>query len=224
MKTLTLALVGFNVAVLIAGCGGATDTRFFESNVDSAEAGAGGGTTDDGGGTTDASDPDGGSGTSDGGSGCRLTVPSDCKADEFCRVTACATSGGTCTKKPVLTTPPPTATPICGCDGITYWDENVAASIGVNKKADGRCTTGEKTCNGQGKCPSGSFCNLEVSVCGVGGGQDGLCWGLPSSCPSSSAAGVVTARTCNGGGGVTCGTTYCQAVRSERSFSTAGCP
>jgi hypothetical protein len=147
-------------------------------------------------------------------------------------VTACATTGGVCTPKAAA--PSPARAEVCGCDGLTYWNDTVASNLAVNVRAAGACSaqTGVK-CNSGFKCPSPGggptrSCNIDVGAgvkqCNGLGVAAPVCWVLPPACPAVAPAELLS-LTCNGGGG-NC-LSYCEAVRGEKGFykdTNGNCP
>jgi hypothetical protein len=125
---------------------------------------------------------------------------------------------GTCKPKP--TAEKEAATPVCGCDDVTYWNETIAHGHGVSVKANAACTTG-KTCGGIAnlKCPADTFCNYEggsVTACAASDAA-GKCWGVPAACPSAGGAKFrACGAACNG---------RCQQIKAESTFySDITCP
>jgi hypothetical protein len=114
--------------------------------------------------------------------------------------------------------------PQCGCDGVTYWNETVAAHNGMSIKSAGACTTGvggAATCIGFGTCGGGAKCNLhyaQKSMCNQA--PSGTCWMLPPICPL--VVGPKT-RACGAASG-SC-TDECALVTLEKAyFDDTGCP
>lgn len=122
-----------------------------------------------------------GSDASDAATPCNGSVVGQCGSGFYCKATACGL--GTCAPAPAETS---VRNPICGCDGVTYWNESVAQNHGVSTQTTGECKAG-KTCGGIAnlKCPTGANCNFKVASAGACGIADasGDCWGLPAQCP-----------------------------------------
>ncbi len=134
----------------------------------------------------------------------------ECAADEYCEAADCAT--GTCAKRPASAD---VEKPVCGCDGVSYWNGGLAATAGVVVKTSGACTAGGKICGGIAgfKCPSGATCVMEgadKNVCLVADGS-GKCWGMPAMCPAVQITNLrsCTKKTCSG---------RCDAMKSGDVF------
>jgi hypothetical protein len=107
---------------------------------------------------------------------------------------------------------------VCGCDGVTYWNEAIAARFGVSVAQSGTCTASfALSCNDLGKaCPDKRFCNKQTTANGVGicaVFTEGTCWGLPDSCPNLTGG---KARPC--GSSTDQCKTYCEAVKDEQPW------
>jgi hypothetical protein len=118
----------------------------------------------------------------DGGS-CDPNAKEPCGALSYCKSSDCVT--GVCAPRPAEASN--AESPVCGCDGFTYWNDNVAASRGASVRSSGACAPGV-ACGGGGgaTCADGFSCNLHVP--GVGGCAalvvSGTCWALPTTCPT----------------------------------------
>jgi len=139
----------------------------------------------------------------------------DCATDEYCDSPDCLS--GTCKHRPVSSV---NFDPICGCDGITYWNSPWAHSVGHSTGAAGPCSSGPlvKTCGGltPKSCPAGYECILHgttPSWCTAPSPQ-GLCWSLPPDTDCSGGA-PQKARLCGAAG--TC-VSACQAIRKADNF------
>ncbi len=123
----------------------------------------------------------GGAAGSGGGTACTPSGTA-CPKGQYCNAPNCST--GTCAPIPAQTS---AKSPVCGCDGITYWNGTVAANAGISVSAKGACKPG-KTCGGLigAQCPSGTFCNYALTSAAMCAASDlaGSCWGLPTKCPT----------------------------------------
>ena len=113
--------------------------------------------------------------------------------------------------------------PVCGCDGLTYWNTSVAAHRGMSVKTTGVCTS-SVTCGGIAAidCPGNAFCNYEadISYCSISD-PGGNCWVMPSTCPTPGIGFGPRTRAC---GAPTCGY-ECQLIKAQTPFSVdTTCP
>jgi hypothetical protein len=150
----------------------------------------------------------------------------DCSTVAFCAKSACDAVKGQCEARPLICDD--RQAPVCGCDGVNYWNDCLRRSSGVIASTPGECTTQVATCGGfRGRpCPAqGAFCAKPSQ----GGGdcmhpEPGVCWVLPPSCPVEDAGAAIWAS---------CGPPFpacldtCSAIRTERPFHMPfhfGCP
>lgn len=163
-------------------------------------AGGTGGTGGSGGATTTT-----GSG---GGVGSPCTWGDDCGANLYCDAPGCG--AGQCANKPVPAGLPAEESPVCGCDGVTYWNEPVAASKGQSVAAQGPCLV-PLACGPQMPCPGGMKCRRRVEdAAACGGDAPGECWGTAISCSLDGPR----ARACSNG---TC-ELECSLVQSQNPW------
>lgn len=126
----------------------------------------------------------GGTGTGGTGTGvpCHWNKTDPCGPGMFCDALGCG--DGHC--KPVGTTEAQDRAPVCGCDGVTYWNLSVSASHGMAVQSSGVCSPA-KTCGGIAglPCPAGAACNYHLADKAECGASDlaGSCWAIPSTCP-----------------------------------------
>ncbi|MEO8876654.1 MAG: hypothetical protein ABI461_13770 [Polyangiaceae bacterium] len=110
----------------------------------------------------------------------------DCTQSQFCEQSSCGDQVGHCRNEPPFCDS--TSATVCGCDGVTYWNDCLRALNGVSKDNDGICETGA-TCGGGGA--SATCANTNAS-CGklvahddqCAGDGPGQCWVLPEDCPA----------------------------------------
>lgn len=107
-----------------------------------------------------------------------------CPDGEYCRfpVGACDDPGiiGTCSSIPLGC--PDNVDPVCGCDGVEYFNECEAQAVGVSLQHRGPC---DATCGGIAGvlCAEGEFCNLGEGHCCCD--YQGFCTARPESCIES---------------------------------------
>jgi|GEM_PF-5549567 len=151
---------------------------------------------------------------------CDPRVASSCGEGMYCATSGCAASTGICVRIPA---PSSERRPVCGCDGVTYWNYETAVGLfGATVRARGACVVVAK-CGGAGRtaCSSGRVCRLPLpwgrGACGeTDQTAIGQCWGLPSQCPEGGAL-PASFRTCASGKCVT----ECDAMRAQLPFYAA---
>ena len=116
-----------------------------------------------------------------GDTSCRTCeVKDDCAGNEYCAkpIGACGVPGS-CESRPTGCTRD--LRWVCGCNGVSYPNDCIAASYGASVAHDGQCT---KVCGGIAgiPCPAGEFCDLNAGECHVTDGQ-GECASVPDACP-----------------------------------------
>lgn len=224
-QTLTFTFVLGAVAI---ACAGAKETEFFGAPADAGSSGtsgtsgiptpdasSGGSTTSSS--STSSTSTSSTSGAPDGGRPCNAAAPQQCNLNEYCKVTGCGTAG-TCTTKPTISG---TLGAVCGCDGVTYWNETVAASFGASVSKAGPCAPQQAVaCTNQKKCDGGRFCNMQTTLVGCQN-PVGTCWGLPPSCPQPPTA----LRACGANGPNGC-RSLCQAIKDQKTYyeDAVACP
>jgi hypothetical protein len=142
----------------------------------------------------------------------------DCDDASFCAKRSCGEPAGRCERRPMFC--PPDLDPVCGCDGITYWNECLRRERGLESQMKGECTYPALHCGGPaGPCPSGASCArlLHDGPCPPPDAP-GVCWILPTTCapppiPAPVFEGCGTPEKC---------VDACTAIRSERPFRLSG--
>src|SRR5450631_3993299 len=198
-------------------------------------AGAGGATAGAGGngGTAGAG---AGAGGSSGGGGAGPVPCSDnagCTVSQYCAKSDCSQGAtGTCTARP--TDCAGTAeTAMCGCDGFTYHDACLMHLNGENSLAAGIClrtgvgSSNTVTCVAPGDpactpAKGAGACGFRAdTACGLQPAK-GICWVLPSTCPTGGGT-AKAADICNVGPGSSC-VSECAAVKAQIRYAlTANC-
>jgi hypothetical protein len=132
----------------------------------------------------------------------RCVVNTDCSATMFCSRRDCDDVGGTCEPRPVVCDEAPM--PVCGCDGITYWNDCLRRTVGATVMRPGECSDTARLCGrgssppgpggpgspGPETCPPGLSCarllppDLDITMPALCPPDlPGTCWALPAICP-----------------------------------------
>ncbi len=222
----------FTGACIFTACGGASDTDLFGAAGDAGSSGTSGtsGTSSTSGasgssGTTSTSSSTSSSSSTSGapdGSAGGCNSNADCNNTQYCLfpvgANGCA-KVGKCVAKPTNVTSTQQAA-VCGCDGVTYWNAQLAAFRGVTVLAPEACavaSAGTELCGGNTKCPNDTRCAMARGSIGQCQNNQipGTCWALPDTCPDANGGKF---RQC---GTVTC-TNLCQAIKAEKPFYQDG--
>jgi hypothetical protein len=109
-------------------------------------------------------------------------VREDCGDGSFCAKASCGASRGTCKRRPVVCNAE--SSPVCGCDGVSYWNDCLRERSGVAMRAVGECLEGGAACGGdRPACPApGATCSKLVDRRESCGAPSGVCWMLPDHC------------------------------------------
>lgn len=172
-----------------------------------------------------------------GSEGRKCVESSECSGRGYCSKRECTDLGGECELRPVVCEND--LAPVCGCDGITYWNDCLRRQAGASIMNKGECVQNPRFCGGalQGPpktpdeppvpgpdpsgppCPTGTFC-ARLSLPsppapgpqppGCAGDVPGTCWALPVECPPN--AGPIGWIECGPAPGCV---SMCKAIRSE---------
>jgi hypothetical protein len=139
-----------------------------------------------------------------------------CLAGSYCASPTCDV--GTCQpKSPAVND---SYGPVCGCDGLTYWNAGYAVSAGTSVRGANPCTRvtlTTQTCELGGQaCPAGTYCGVSAIVTMCSTTTAGICWVVPSPCPIQA------------GGAASCGNLACASVcaammSGSAYYNKAGC-
>ena len=138
----------------------------------------------------------------------------ECTAGELCERSACGDAHGLC-----VPLPPPcvgAGDPVCGCDGVTYWNDCVRRERRVTSANPGPCGGGGApavSCVDAAACPNaGAACGHLAPPGGpCSGSVPGTCWQLPATCPAGPPPPGQGFVGCGVGGACF---DLCEAVRS----------
>jgi len=187
-------------------------------------SGSGGGGADggapasDGGGGGEAGGTAGQGTGGDGGIPCRTNE--ECGQGWFCEKVGCDAEMGLCDLRPSL--PTFDISPVCGCDGVTYWNDVARRQFGMVMRQANQCSTDARPCNSGVDCggrvaPFASCARLVSRAEACGAPTQGACWLLPPDCPPFGADPVLwqDCRSTDPNAPPICVDT-CRAIRSER--------
>lgn len=169
----------------------------------------------------------GGAAGSDSGYSC--TTNDDCPGlGWLCSKPTCGSAMGVC--KPLPLECDASHAPVCGCNGITFWNDCLREQQGEPSSVPGDCGANAKPCMNSADCGGGD-CAKQVpnpDACGQMGGR-GVCYVTPPECmvvPESHWWFSCPMPGSPGGQKMPCMTT-CQAVQTSQPFVSApkgACP
>jgi hypothetical protein len=139
-----------------------------------------------------------------------------CDPGFYCNAPGCG--AGFCAPKPGPAQQQKDQALVCGCDGVTYWNESIAAYQGVAVQAMGACPAGSGiACSQAMPCPSGLRCNRKAtSEPACSATPDGECWGVPIACDPIGPQG----HACSN---MACAT-ECTLIQSQNPWYAGTCP
>lgn len=167
---------GSGGAPVTGGSGGAAAGGSGGAGATGGAGGSGGAAAGGGGGATTTS-----STTTTLGMPGPCTWGDDCGGGYYCDAPGCG--AGNCIQKPVPAGLSPILDPVCGCDGLSYWNAEIAASQGISIASAGACAA-VVPCGPGAPCPAGTKCDREVAdKASCDPRAPGQCLGIPLSCP-----------------------------------------
>jgi hypothetical protein len=145
-----------------------------------ASAGTGGTTA---GGGVGGVPPSAGTGGTGGVNGKPCASRSECPPNWLCEKENCGAAMGECQPPPPVFCPDEPK-PVCGCNGVTYWNDCIRRQFGMQRQGEGECSLTACACEVASDCmaPFASCARL------VQGGETchdagaGACWVLPPQC------------------------------------------
>ena len=116
----------------------------------------------------------------------RCRTAADCNPYSLCDKAACGDSEGVCHRQTDVCSADPK--PVCGCDGVTYFNDCWRRAAGQEAATQGECDVNAKTCFGPGTCPPPSLCAMlfPSSSPACAPGTSATCWVLPAVCNADS--------------------------------------
>jgi hypothetical protein len=149
-----------------------------------------------------------------------------CTSGYWCRAPGCG-SGGTCVPDVTMGCKAyggGQLAPVCGCDGLTYWNGLGADCFRMAVASTGACAPGV-SCGGVANtpCAKGS-CNKHLTTeAACGGAVAGMCWALPEAAACFAYKSTMGARKCGDPPGKC--TRTCDLVQQGAAyFEDSQCP
>lgn len=115
------------------------------------------------------------------------TTDLDCQNSRWCQKKDCFAPIGECTPSQVFCNEPPD--PVCGCNGITYWNDCVRREAAIAAATPGECRAEARP------CARAEDCGTEDAECAFlyprpdrcDEPPSGTCWVVPRDCPPDDA-------------------------------------
>ncbi len=150
----------------------------------------------------------------------------ECALADYCRKESCSAEMGTCVVRP--TTCDNDFAPVCGCDGVNYWNDCLRERHRVAASSAGECGAEVAfRCGGIASidCPtpetSCAFLFESSAQCAMSDPM-GVCWAIPAVCPAVVIGGQE--RPCGGDPSAAC-LDLCRAIAAGGShFFDSSCP
>jgi hypothetical protein len=140
----------------------------------------------------------------------------------FCEKPDCDAPTGVCMPRPAFL--PPEPEPVCGCDGVTYWNDDLRRRFGRSLASLGECRATARACESGADCgvpyDFGSCSHLVSPGEGCDYGM-GTCWALPPYCGDTGDRMIWRlCRPSDAAPAPPCVDT-CLAIRSERPHTVS---